>query len=204
MKKNLIITAFCAVFLMGCQEKDAKTINSLKSSIINESTVGAKYTAFATQARSEKLDTIARLFDAIAKSERIHAETFQNLLDEEYDIKVEEFDLEFKVGKTAENLKVALEREKDDTETDYPAFIIAAKKEKVEKAVKAFTLAMEGEKKHLPLLRNAIESLNPDTIVILPKGYGICPVCGNMYDDKAMENKCGLCGTKKNIFILIH
>jgi len=204
MKKNLIIAAFCALFLMGCQEKDAQTIKDLKTSIINESTVGAKYTAFAAQARSEKLDTIARLFDAIAKSERIHAETFQDLLDEKYDIKVEEFNLEFKVGKTTENLKVSLEREKSDMETDYPAFIIAAKKDKVEKAVKAFTLAMEGEKKHIPLLKKAIESLNPDTVIILPSGYSICPICGNMYDDKAIENKCSLCGTHKKIFIPIH
>lgn len=203
MKKNLILAVFCAIFLIGCQEKDAQTINNLKTSIINESTVGAKYTAFATQARSENLDTIAILFDAIAKSERIHAETFQDLLDEEYDIKVEEFNLEFKVGKTAENLTVALEREKVDTETDYPAFIVAAKKDKVEKAVKAFTLAMEGEKKHLPLLTMALESLNPDTVLVLPIGYSICPVCGNMYDEKAIEKKCGLCGTNKTIFVHI-
>lgn len=197
----MFVAAIGLLVLAGCQGKNTRTIENLKRGIVNESTSAVKYAAFANQARTESHDSIARLLDAISKSEQILAGVFQEILFKDYDIKVNEFDLKFAVGSTIENLQLALEIEKSEIKTNYPLFVDAAQKDQEEKVAKAFTLALEGEKKHLVKISRALESLNPDTTIVLPSGYTICRVCGNVEDNKQKQTACLLCGAKGKRFI---
>lgn len=200
--KNILLIVVTGFFAFtGCRQKDAQTIENLKVSVMNESTASAKYAAFAVKAREEGHDSISRLFEAVSRAERIHAETFQGILDEKYDIKVEDFKLQFQVKTTAENIQAALDGESGEISTMYPQYLADAKTDKVEKAVNAFSWALEGEKKHLMFYKKALESLKSGTAVILPSGYAVCPVCGNTYDSLAIGNHCALCETAKEIFI---
>lgn len=204
MKKNFfLLFIFALVTLTSCNNaKPVKTIDNLKAGIKGETTASAKYMAFADKAKTEGLDTIAKLFEATSKAEAIHAANHTKVL-EELGEKMEPFTPEFEVKTTAENLQAAIEGETYEETTMYPGFIEAAKTEKVEKAVKSFTWAMDTEKKHKEFYIKALDALNTKNMANLSLGYAVCPVCGNTYEAAAIEANCAFCGTSKDKFILI-
>jgi rubrerythrin len=203
MRNILLLAAICLIAFAGCMKpKPTKTIENLKAGIKGETTASAKYAAFAQKANEEGLDTIAKLFEAASKSESIHAANHTKAL-EELGVKMEEFKPEFEVKTTAENLQAAIDGESYEVSTMYPQFLADAKAEKVEKATKSFTWAMDTEKKHLQFYTNALEALKANAEKTLPFQYAVCPVCGNTYDNAKVDEKCAFCQTPKEKFIVI-
>lgn len=200
MKKSFFFVFACLLILVGCAQKPVKTIENLKAGIKGETTASAKYAAFAEKARAEKLDTIAKLFDAASKAESIHAANHLKVL-ESLGEKMEVFKPEFEVKTTPENLKAAIEGETYEITTMYPQFLADAKAEKVAKAEKSFNWAFETEKKHQAFYTNALA--NVKTQYKLPFEYAVCPICGNTYDKATIQEKCAFCGTLKDKFIKI-
>lgn len=204
MRKSLFILFMIALAAFsGCKNaKPVKTIENLKAGIKGETTASAKYLAFADKAKTEGLDTIAKLFEAASKAEAIHAGNHTKVL-EELGEKMEAFTPEFEVKTTAENLQAAIDGEGYEEATMYPAFLETAKAEKVDKAVKSFTWAMDTEKKHKEFYIKALKALNEKKTGSLSFGYAVCPVCGNTYEAAAIDNNCAFCGTGKDKFIMI-
>ena len=202
--KNILFFAFmCVIALSGCnQPKPVKTIENLKAGITGETTASAKYAAFAQKAREEGNDTIAKLFDAASKAEDIHAKNHTKVL-EGLGEKMADFTPEFEVKTTAENLQAAIEGESYEVATMYPQFLADAKEEKVEKATKSFTWAMDTEKKHAEFYKAALQAVNAMAENIMPFEYAVCPTCGNTYDNAKMDEKCAFCQTEKAKFIII-
>ena len=203
MKKLLFFALASALFLFGCyQPKPVKTIVNLKAGIKGETTASAKYAAFAEKARTEGFDTVAKLFDAASKAESIHAANHKKVL-EGLGEKMEDFKPEFEVKTTAENLQAAIDGESYEVSTMYPQFLADAKTEKVEKATKSFTWALDTEKKHHDFYQKALAAVNSNTENTLPLNYLVCPVCGNTYDAAKVDKKCAFCGTLEEKFIKI-
>ncbi|MCK9207525.1 MAG: hypothetical protein M0P66_10480 [Salinivirgaceae bacterium] len=182
------------------QSKPVNTIKNLKGGIIGETTASAKYEAFAKHAREEGYDTIAILFDAASKAEAIHAANHKKVLEGLGEI-MENFDPQFEVKTTAESLKAAIEGESYEVATMYPKFLEEAKAEKVEKAVKSFTWALDTEKKHNEFYSKALSALEANSETNLPVGFAVCPVCGNTYDLANLDDKCAFCQTGKEKYI---
>lgn len=201
--KKLVLFAFMGLIIFSsCNTpKPEKTIANLKAGIKGETTASAKYKAFADKAREEGHEAIGKLFDAASKSEAIHAENHTKAL-ESLGEKMEAFKPEFEVKTTAENLQAAIEGETYEIDTMYPQFLADAKTEKVEKAVKTYNWAMDTEKKHQTFYKAALQSITSQTEESLPKGYAICPVCGNIYDTASMDDKCAFCSTAKEKYIM--
>lgn len=203
MRKLIYVLAAGLIFMVGCsQPKPVKTIANLKAGITGETTASAKYAAFADKARSEGLDTIAKLFDAASKSESIHAANHTKVL-EGLGEKMGEIKPEFEVKTTAENLQAAIDGESYEVATMYPEFMAAAAEEKVEKATKSFTWAVDTEKKHAEFYKAALDALQKNAENTLAYSFVVCPVCGNTYDATIVEDKCAFCGTTKAEFIAI-
>ncbi|MEI6752225.1 MAG: ferritin family protein [Paludibacter sp.] len=203
MKKSLLfIMSLVILAFVGCQPKPVKTIENLKAGIKGETTASAKYKAFADKAREEKLDTIAKLFDAASKSESIHAANHTKVL-EALGVKMDEFKPEFEVKTTGENLQAAIDGETYEVSTMYPDFIASATTEKVEKAVKSFTWAIDTEKKHAEFYKKALEALKLHKQNTLAFEYVVCPVCGNTYEKASMDKNCSFCQTSSEKFIAI-
>jgi len=203
MKKSLILFSVFALFaLVGCQSKPVKTIENLKAGITGETTASAKYKAFAEKARVEGLDSIAKLFEAASQAEAIHAANHTKVL-VELGEKMDSIVPEFEVKTTAENLQAAMDGESYESSTMYPDFIAVAKVEKVEKAIKSFTWALDTEIKHLEYYKKALEALNLKLANTLPSEYYVCPVCGNTYDKATLEKNCAFCQTSSELFIKI-
>jgi rubrerythrin len=203
MKNSLLFLLIGIIALFGCSgPKPVKTIENLKAGIKGETTASAKYAAFAQKAQEEGYDTIAKLFLAASKAESIHAANHAKVL-EELGEKMEEFKPEFEVKTTAENLQAAIDGEGYEIATMYPQFLSDAQNEKAEKATKSFTWALDTEKKHHEFYKKVLEALNSQSENTLPFEYAVCPVCGNTYDNSAVDAKCAFCQTPKEKFIII-
>ncbi|OFY44448.1 MAG: hypothetical protein A2X18_01755 [Bacteroidetes bacterium GWF2_40_14] len=191
---------------VGCQQqKPVKTIENLKVAIKGELTASARYSSFAVKAETNHPE-IARLFEAASKSEAIHAANHLKIL-ESFGEKMDEFTPEVDVNTTLENLQKAIQGETYEIEKMYPEFVAEAVAEKVDKAVESFTWALDTEKKHLDFFKKAITAVfekiekvevasNP-----IPAGYFVCPVCGNIYDNKITVGKCEFCFTEQDKFL---
>jgi rubrerythrin len=201
MKKSILslgaLILFPAFSLIGGNEK---TIADLKEAYKGESTASAKYAAYAIQAKKEKLEQIATMFEATSKSEAIHAGNHKTVL-EKLGQKVDAVKPEFTVKSTRENLEDAINGESYEINTMYPGFISASKEDGVNPATKSFTWAMDTEKKHLAIYSKALDSLKNNKVASLANVYWVCPKCGNTFDVAKPEASCTFCGTGQEKFI---
>lgn len=202
MKKYFLLSLLSVFVFASCTQKPVKTIENLKAAIKGETTASAKYAAFADKAKSEGLDTVAKLFMAASKAESIHAANHAKVLTSIGE-KMDDFKPEFEVKTTAENLQAAIEGETYESTTMYPDFIAAAKAENVDKAVKSFTWALDTEKKHQAFYKKALADVQANTQAGLAYDYYVCPVCGNTYEAGNVDEKCAFCQTPKEKFIKI-
>jgi rubrerythrin len=203
MKTIFLFTIVALFALTSCNEaKPVKTVENLKAGIKGETTASAKYAAFSLKAKEEGHEAISVLFAAASKAEAIHAGNHRKVL-EGLGIKMDDFTPEFEVKTTAENLQAAIEGEGYEVSTMYPQFIADAKVEKVGKAEKSYNWAFDTEKKHHAFYVKALDALKASAENTLPVQYAVCPVCGNTYDNAAVDAKCAFCQTGKEKFLVI-
>ncbi len=141
----------------------AKTQENLLNAFAGESQANRKYTVFAQKAASEGLDNIAKLFQAAAEAEAIHAGKLLAAAG--------------KAGSTAENLQAAAKGERYEFEEMYPGFIKDAEAEGEKKAAKLMDMTMEAEKAHEALYQEALQALSQGQDLPEEELY-LCPVCG--------------------------
>lgn len=158
-----------------------KTIKNLMDAFAGESQANRKYTAYANKAEAEGKINAAKLFRAAAYAETIHA--------------LRHFEVAGKIGTTAENLQDGVNGETYEFETMYPPFIEQAEAEENKAAVKTFTYAMEAEKVHAKLYKEALENIDETEEI----SYYLCPICGNI--EKVIPEKCSICGVPGSKFI---
>lgn len=154
----------------------SKTLDNLMAAFAGESQANRKYLAFAKKADEEGFAQVARLFRAAAAAETIHALTHLRTAGE--------------VKSTAENLQAAAAGENYEATSMYPEFIQQAEAEGEKRALTSFKWALEAEKVHEILYRQALESLGKETEAY---DYYVCPVCGYTHARNAPE-KCPVCG----------
>ncbi|MDU5081836.1 rubrerythrin family protein [Tissierella carlieri] len=158
-----------------------KTLNNLMEAFAGESQANRKYLSYAKKAETEGKLNAAKLFKAASDAETIHA--------------LRHFQVAGKIGSTAENLEDGINGETYEFESMYPPFIEAAEAEGNKAAVQTFTYAMEAEKVHAKLYKEALENINQTEEVF----YYLCPVCGNI--EKFVPEKCSICNVAGSKFI---
>lgn len=158
-----------------------KTLNNLMEAFAGESQANRKYLSYAKKAEAEGKINAAKLFRAAAEAETIHA--------------LRHFQVAGKIGSTAENLEDGINGETYEFESMYPPFVEAAEAEGNKAAVQTFTYAMEAEKVHAKLYKEALENIDQTEEV----HYYLCPVCGNI--EKFVPEKCSICNVAGSKFI---
>jgi rubrerythrin len=161
----------------------ATAVENLKSAFAGESQANRKYLAFAKKADEDGYPQVAKLFRAVAEAETIHAHNHLKALGD--------------VKTTAENLQGAMGGEHYEVVSMYPPMLAGADAEGNKQASRSFRLAMEVEKVHEILYRQALEKLGKDTPTV---DYYICPVCGFTHEGPMTEN-CPVCGTLAQRFM---
>ncbi len=187
---QLIITGALALFLCNTAkaEDSAQTIKNLNAAFQGESNASHRYAKFAEKADKEGYPEVAKLFRATSASEAIHRDNHKEVI-LKLGGKVDEFELEaVTVGTTAENLKAAIKGETYEVESMYPEFLALAKKDDVRPAMRTFRFAMETEKAHAKLYKDALDNLGKNQKV----NYFVCKVCG-MTVTALPEKKCEVC-----------
>jgi rubrerythrin len=162
----------------------SKTLEALQTAFAGESQANRKYLAFAAKAEQEGYPQIAKLFRAAAAAETIHAHNHFRAMDG--------------VKTTAENLRAAVSGENYEVVSMYPPMLAEAETEGDKRAARSFRWALEVEKVHEALYRQAAERLgqgqdSPQT------EYYVCPVCGYTHEGP-MTDKCPICGTPAEKF----
>lgn len=180
--------------------ENTQTIQDLKDAFKGETTASAKYAAYSIKAKEDGYNNIAVLFEAASHAEKIHANNHKKALEELGD-KPDDFNPEFDVKSTKDNLQDAINGETYEVTTMYPGFIETAKAAKVRNAIVTFNYAYKTEMKHKILFETAMASLNEEKETELPSVYRVCPLCGNTYETE-VPGKCGICGEPAGDFIV--
>jgi len=159
------------------------TTKNLKDAFAGESQANQKYRAFAKKAEKDGFANIARLFQATAEAERIHAEGHLKALEG--------------IGSTADNLQAAIDGETYEFEQMYPPMVEQAEADD-HKAKRMFKYATEAEAVHAKLYALALEAVQQGKD--LDVDFYLCPICGYLEFGKPTEN-CPVCGTKPEKFV---
>ncbi len=161
----------------------SNTDENLKAAFAGESQANRKYLFFAERADKEDLRQIAKLFQAAAEAERVHARNHLNALGG--------------IGSTKDNLKDAVSGENYEFTQMYPEFIKQAEAENSQ-AKTSFSWANQVEKIHHGLYEKALKSLEGGE-ALKDEPYFVCQGCGNTVEGEAPE-KCPICGAPKSMF----
>ena len=197
----ILLIVIAVVFVQCNSSKTVKSVEDLKTAFNSESTASEKYDKFAQMALKEGYDTIAKLFEATSKSEKIHAANHGKVL-EKYVGKTGNAEIgSYEVKSTSENLQTAINGETYEMQTMYPGFIRNAENEKAAEAAKSFTWAWNGEKKHLNYFKEVVAAIVKGNENGLSFEWYVCPTCGNIYRLNDVKESCDFCLTKKTNFI---
>jgi len=160
------------------------TTKNLKEALAGESQANQKYRAFAKKAEKEGFANVARLFQATAEAERIHAEGHLKALEG--------------VGSTADNLQAAIDGETYEFTEMYPPMVEQAESEDHKKARRMFKYATEAEEVHAKLYKLALEAVQQGKD--LDVDFYLCPICGYI-EFGVPADPCPICGTKPEKFV---
>jgi len=156
-----------------------------EAAFAGESQAHMKYLIVADKAEREGFPNVARLFQAIAYAEQVHATNHFKMLGN--------------VGKTADNLGVAIGGETYEVEEMYPAFLAVAGLQEEKAAVRSNNWAMEAEKVHAEMYGAAKSSVEAGQDAEVGQVY-VCSVCGWTGEGEPPD-ECPLCKAKKEKFV---
>jgi rubrerythrin len=162
----------------------AMTKENLQTAFAGESQAFMKYTAFAIQAAREGKPNIARLFEAIAYAEQVHA------LNHLRELGV--------ICSTADNLQAAIDGENFEVDEMYAAYLSVAESQDEKGAKRSMTYAMEAEKIHAEMYGEARKKALVGQDMEVSEVY-ICPTCGFTHLG-APPDRCPVCKVKKESF----
>lgn len=122
----------------------SNTAANLEHAIVGEAKARQEYTAFAMQAMQEGYPEIAQLFLEAAGAETIHG--------------INHLRVAGGIGSTMANLDESANGEDYEIEEMYPRFIREAKEEGRGDAVSSFSLALERERHHRAMFKEAFQA----------------------------------------------
>ena len=160
------------------------TKEHLKAAFAGESQAHMKYLAFSAQAEKAGKPNMARLYQAIAHAERVHAINHLKELGG--------------IGDEVANLQSAIDGETFEVDEMYAAYLEVAELQGEKGAKRSMNYALEAEKIHAELYADARkaaeagEDLNIGTV-------HICPVCGFTHIGEPPD-RCPVCNVKKERF----
>ena len=178
--------------------KNPMTADFLHSAYGGESMAHMRYLIWGDMAQKEGFPNIAKLFEAISYAERVHATNYFREIDGSTASAAVTAGGVFGTGKTVDNLQGAIDGELHEVEQMYPVYLNAAKYQNEPGAEKSFHFALEAEKIHVKLFKQAQDAARSGKDME-PHAVYICPICGHTVLDGAPD-KCPICGAKKELY----
>lgn len=173
------------------------TETNLRSAFAGESQAHMRYKIFAERAQKLGWPNVARLFDAVAYAERIHAGNhFRNILTKGGTTTVS--GSVFGSTDTSDDLQAGMDGESFEITEMYPAYIATAHFQGEKPAETGFSWALEAEKLHLDLYKRAKVSVDQKKDVALGP-LQVCSTCGYTVEGDAPD-RCPVCNSPKEKF----
>ena len=186
---TLAVAGFCGL------ASASTTVEGLQAALEFESNARVRYLAFAENAAREDYGELASLFRAVAKAEEIHASRLAAAL-QKMGVAPQVKHESPMPQSTRQNLEFAVNSEWRELDTSYPESIKQARAEGNNAAVEAFNFAKAGEREHLRLLTDALNTLSRFKGT-KPTVYEVCIVCGHIVPDTS-GSKCPFCASGKD------
>ncbi len=159
---------------------------ALNEAFAGESMAHMKYLIFSEIAQKKGKKNLARLFEAVAYAEFVHAKNHANVLGIPKD--------------NVENLESAQGGEAFEIDDMYPAYMAIAELFEDKQAQRSIKYAIEAEKIHEKLYKETKEVVENGDDFTEDEIY-ICPVCGYTHvGKKGMPEKCPVCGVSSDKF----
>ena len=160
------------------------TKESLKAALAGESQANIKYLAFAAEAAKAGRPNIARLFQAIAYAEQVHATNHLRELGG--------------IGDTVANLQAAIDGENFEVDEMYAAYLEIADLQNERGARRSMRYAVEAEKIHADMYEDAKAAAEAGDDIQMGEVY-TCPKCGFTHIGDPPE-RCPVCKLKSEKF----
>ncbi len=160
--------------------KGSKTEANLQAAFAGESMARNKYTYFASKAKKEGYEQIAKLFLETAENEKEHAKLWFKHLNG--------------IGSTPENLAAAADGENYEWTDMYATFAKEAKEEGFDELAKQFEGVGAIEKMHEERYRALLK--NVETGEVFKKGSTViweCSNCGHIVISQEAPKVCPVC-----------
>ncbi|MEL9909237.1 MAG: rubrerythrin family protein [Desulfurococcus sp.] len=165
-----------------------------------ESMAHMRYLIFAEIAEKEGFPNVARLFKAIAFAEQVHARNHYNVLRGYNTDETVAAGTPIGPGSTSKNLELAIRGEEFEVNEMYPVYLEVARYQGVSEAEKSFRFALEAEKIHAKLYREAKEYVDQGKDMPIKGKVWICPVCGHTYIGEEPPERCPVCGAPRSMY----
>ncbi len=160
------------------------TKRALSDAFAGESMAHMKYIIYSDIAREEGYSNVARLFEAIAYAERVHARNHARLLG--------------LLGKTVGNLRKSVDGESFEIEEMYPVYKNTASLQGEKAAEISNNYALEAEKIHQTMYAESKKDVAKGKDIKLAEVY-VCPVCGYTHEGNPPD-KCPVCNASSKTF----
>lgn len=178
--------------------KNNMTAADLRSAFGGESMAHMRYLVWGGDAKRKGFPNVARLFEAVAWAEQVHADNhFRALGEVQGDFLVASMG-GFGMGTVQEHLEWAKAGEDFEIHEMYPAYYAVAELQKEKEAMRSIRFALEAEKNHSDLFGKAA-ALVAEGKDYLDVPIQVCPICGHTVEGEAPE-RCPICGAKKERF----
>ncbi len=169
--------------------KGSKTEKNLQEAFAGESMARNKYTYYASQARKDGYEQIAKIFEETANNEKEHAKIWFKLLHGD------------SIPSTAENLLDAAQGENYEWTDMYARFAQEAREEGFTKIAALFDMVGKIEKEHEERYRKLLANVESQ-LVFSREGDCIweCANCGHIVIGKKAPEMCPVCKHPKAFF----
>ncbi len=170
--------------------KGTKTEANLQTAFAGESQARNKYTYFASKAKKDGYEQIAKIFLETAENEKEHAKLWFKLLNNG-------------IGPTEENLLAAAEGENYEWTDMYATFAKEAREEGFEAIAKLFDGVAAIEKTHEERYRKLLANVK-EGLVFSKDGDMVweCANCGHLHFGKKAPEVCPVCAHPQAYFKL--
>lgn len=168
--------------------KGTKTEKNLMEAFAGESQARNKYTYFASKAKKDGYEQIARIFQETADNEKEHAKLWFKLLNDG-------------IGSTEENLQAAADGENYEWTDMYAKFAKEAKEEGFDHIAFLFEGVAKIEKEHEERYKKLLENIKGGLVFSRDnEQIWQCANCGHIVVGKAAPDVCPVCAHPKAYF----
>ncbi|MDR1360693.1 MAG: rubrerythrin family protein [Rickettsiales bacterium] len=181
--------------------KGSQTEKNLLIAFAGESQARNRYTFFASKAKSEGYEAIAKIFLETADQEKEHAERLFKFL-EGGEVEITAAYPAGKIGTTLDNLKAAAFGEHEENTEMYPKFAQIAATEGFDSIAEILKHIGYAERYHESRYRALIEAIEQGTLFKQDKiVMWRCTNCGNWHIGKEAPTVCSACLHPQGYFI---